>query len=48
MAVFPGNFEQATALRERARTSAMAAGLTDHRWRVPELLSTPLMVDACA
>jgi len=33
---------------QRERTPAMAAGLTDHRWRVLELLSTPLVADTCA
>ncbi len=33
---------------QRERTPAMAAGLTDHRWRVLDLLSTPLVADACA
>lgn len=33
---------------QRERTPAMAAGLTNHRWRVLELLSTPLVADICA
>jgi IS1 family transposase len=33
---------------QRERTPAMAAGLTDHRWRVLDLLSTPLVAAPCA
>jgi len=31
------------AARYRQRTPAQAAGLTDHRWRVQEVLSYPLL-----
>jgi hypothetical protein len=33
---------------QRERTPAMAAGLTDHRWRVLDLLTIHLVADACA
>jgi IS1 family transposase len=33
---------------QRERTPAMAAELTDHRWRVLDLLSTLLVADTCA
>jgi transposase InsO family protein len=33
---------------QRERTPAMAASLTDHRWRVLDLLTIPLMADPIA